>query len=86
MDKQKTIQLHQSHWRGPNEEAILVIVRLTKSVFKLEREFDGSNPYMKGRNPIKMTKLVTTTADTDRRRYFVGHLGYCSSDKTRIQT
>ena len=29
-----------------------------KTVFKLEREFDGSNPYMKfGRNPIKMTKL-----------------------------
>ena len=38
--------------------AILVIFRLTKSVFELEREFDGNNPYMKfGRNPIKMTKL-----------------------------
>ena len=33
---------------------ILVIIRWTKSVFKLEREFDGSNPYMKfGRNLIK---------------------------------
>ena len=34
--------------------AILVIVRRTKLVFKLEQEFDESNPYMKfGRNPIK---------------------------------
>ena len=34
--------------------AILVIVRLTKLVFVIEQEFDGSNPYMKfGRNPIK---------------------------------
>ena len=27
--------------------AILVMVRLTKLVFELEQEFDGSNPYMK---------------------------------------
>ena len=34
--------------------AILVIVRQTKSIFELEQEFDGSNPYMKfGRNQIK---------------------------------
>ena len=38
--------------------AILVIVRRTKLVFKLEHEFDGNNRYMKfERNPIKMTKL-----------------------------
>ena len=27
--------------------AFLLIVRQKKTVFKLEREFDGSNPYMK---------------------------------------
>ena len=33
---------------------ILVIIRQTKPVFELEREFNGSHPYMKfGRNPIK---------------------------------
>ena len=39
-----------SHFYG------LLTYRLTerKNVFKLEREFDESNPYMKfGRNPIK---------------------------------
>ena len=34
--------------------AILIIVGQTKPVFELEREFDGSNPYMEfGSNPIK---------------------------------
>ena len=34
--------------------AILAIVGPTKLIFKLERECDGSNPYMKiGRNPKK---------------------------------
>ena len=38
--------------------AIMVIVPRTKPIFKLEREFDGSYPYLKfGRNPIKMTEL-----------------------------
>ena len=39
--------------------AILVIECQTKPVFKLEREVNESNPYMKfGRNPIKMTELA----------------------------
>ena len=43
---------------GGHFSAILVIVCLTKLIFKLAPGFDGSNPYMKnGRNPIKMTKL-----------------------------
>ena len=34
--------------------AILIIVRRLKPIFKLEPEFDGSNPYMKfERNLIK---------------------------------
>ena len=34
--------------------AILAIVHRTNTVFKLERELDGSNPFMKfGRNPIE---------------------------------
>ena len=47
--------------------AILVIWCWTKRIFKLEREVDGSNPYMKfGRNPIKNDWIrVTTTADID---------------------
>ena len=40
--------------RGPFRRPSCFIVRQTKFVFKLEQEFDGSNPYMKyGRNPIK---------------------------------
>ena len=43
-----------------------------KNLFKLDREFDGSNPYMQfGRNPIKNDLRVTTTADTDRRAIVV---------------
>ena len=43
---------------GGHFSAILVIVCLTKLIFKLKPGFDGSNPYMKiGSNPIKMTKL-----------------------------
>ena len=55
--------------RGAILTAILCIVRLSKLVFELEQEYDGSNPYMKfGRNPIKNDYVrVTTTADTDRR-------------------
>ena len=36
-----------------------------KNIFKLEPEFDGSNPFMKfGRNPIKNDQVrVTTTVD-----------------------
>ena len=34
--------------------AILLTVCQTKSIFELEKEFNGSNPYMKfGRNPTK---------------------------------
>ena len=49
--------------------AILIIGCRTKPVFELEREVDGSNPYMQfERNPTKKDKVrVTMTADIDRR-------------------
>ena len=60
----------------------------TKPVFKLDWEVDGSNPYMKfGRNLIKNDWVrVTMTADIERWRHFVGHLGYRMLDKTCIRT
>ena len=49
VDCHKTKLIGGGHFVGH-----LVIVRLTKFVFELEQEFDGSNPYMKfGRNTIK---------------------------------
>ena len=47
--------------------AILVIGCPTKPVFELEREVDGSNPYIKfGRNRIKNDGVrVTTDRQTD---------------------
>ena len=49
--------------------AILIIARQTKPVFKLEREFDGSNPKMKfERNLIKndevREKVLSTYSST----------------------
>ena len=50
--------------------SILVILRRTKPVFKLEREFDGSYQCMKsGRNPNKMTKNDHDNGQTDRWTY-----------------
>ena len=44
--------------------AVMVIVRWTNPIFKLEREFDRRNPYMKfERNPIKMTELEWQRTD-----------------------
>ena len=70
--------------------AILAIIGRTKLIFKLEPEFDASNPYMKIRITQNKNDLVRVTTTAGRHKlidggHFVGHLGYCLSDKTHIQ-
>ena len=57
----------QTNKRRPFLVAISFIVRLTKPIFELRREFDRSNPYVKfGRNPMKNDQVRVTT---DRHSY-----------------